>query len=346
MADPYGPPGPARPPRRSTATIVVAVALALVVGITSVGIAGLAAWALFVDRGDDPGTSTAPPPEPSATSEPPAYPPELTRFYEQDLEWRDCGANECTWLRVPLDYASAGQDTLRLAVLRVPAGDRGRRVGQLVVNPGGPGASGVDYAAGGRQVFGAQVARYYDIVGFDPRGVGRSATLECASTEETDAYLAADPDPDNPREVADLARLTRELGQGCLSRSGELTRRMSTVEVARDMDILRAALGEAQLDFLGASYGTFIGATYADLFPANVRRMVLDGAVDPSLSTEELALGQARGFQTRAGGLRRGLRRPRPTASSGTRSPKGPGGSGPCSTRSTLSRSRPGTSAS
>ena len=98
--------------------------------------------------------------------------------------------------------------------------------------------------------------------------------------------------------MARLDRLTRELGEGCLSKSGDLARHISTVEAAKDMDILRAALGERQLDYLGASYGTFLGATYADLFPKNVRRMVLDGAVDPALSNEELDLGQAEGFET------------------------------------------------
>ena len=105
--------------------------------------------------------------------------------------------------------------------------------------------------------------------------------------ELTDEFLSVDPDPDTPAEVADLERLTREFGEGCVSKSGDLARHISTVEAVKDMDILRAALGERQLDYLGASYGTLIGSTYADLFPTRVRRMVLDGAVDPSLSVRE-----------------------------------------------------------
>ena len=200
-------------------------------------------------------------------------------------------------MTVPLDYEEPDGKTITLAVLRVRATDRAERVGQLVVNPGGPGASGVSYAAAGSRAFGNTLARYFDIVGFDPRGVGESTPLECADTKLTDEFLSVDPDPDTPAEVADLERLTREFGEGCVSKSGDLARHMSTVEAVKDMDILRAALGERQLDYLGASYGTLIGSTYADLFPTRVRRMVLDGAVDPSLPFAKLALGQAHGFE-------------------------------------------------
>ena len=277
--------------------IVIAVVLVLMLAITGAGIAGLAAWAYFRD-GDDGGGPRASPPKPSSTAQPDPNPADLERFYEQDLEWRSCGDNTCTRLTVPLDYAEPDGETITLAVLRAPASRRGERVGQLVVNPGGPGGSGVEYAATGSFTFGDKLTNYFDIVGFDPRGVGKSTPLVCAGTQQTDEFLSADPDPNEPAEVARLDKLTRELGEGCLSNSGVLTRHVSTVEAAKDMDILRAALGERQLDYLGASYGTLLGATYADLFPSRVRRMVLDGAIDPSLSYEQLSLGQARGFET------------------------------------------------
>src|ERR1700712_3068438 len=290
---------PPPPPRRvgtSTARIVVAVSLVLVLGITGAGIAGWAAWAL--PRNDAAaGGPAADPPEPSSTAAAPTYPAELARFYEQHLTWHSCSGNQCTRLTVPLDYSQPDGRTIELAVLRAPAARRGQRVGQLVVNPGGPGGSGVDYASSGSSTFGDQLTNYFDIVGFDPRGVGQSTPLECAGTAQTDEFLSADPDPDTPAEARRLDRLTREFGQGCLSRSGELTRHVSTVEAAKDMDILRAALGERQLDYLGASYGTLLGATYANLFPTHVRRMVLDGAIDPALSNEQLSLGQAHGFE-------------------------------------------------
>ena len=294
MAAPLPPPR-----RRNTGTVVVAVVLVLRVGLSGVGAAGWAAWSFF--RGEATSSSGAPavdPPEPSATNRQSSYPDELARFYEQALDWTRCSGFECARLQVPLDYGEPDGETIELAVLRVRATDRGQRVGQLVVNPGGPGASGVQYAAAGSRAFGQTLSRYFDIVGFDPRGVGASNPLECADTAQTDELLSADPDPDTPGEVARLDALTRSFGQGCLAASGDLARHMSTVEVAKDLDVLRGTLGEAQLDYFGASYGTLIGATYADLFPKHVRRMVLDGAVDPALSAEQLALGQAKGFET------------------------------------------------
>ncbi len=183
-------------------------------------------------------------------------------------------------------------------MLRAPATRRSERVGQLVVNPGGPGGSAVDYAELGPFTFGATLTRYFDIVGIDPRGVGKSTPLECADTKQTDEFFAEDPDPDTRAEATEVDRINRAFGQGCEERHPELTKHISTVEAAKDMDILRAALGERQLDYLGASYGTLLGATYADLFPRHIRRMVLDGALDPTLSSEELYLGQAGGFET------------------------------------------------
>ncbi len=170
--------------------------------MSGAGLAGWAAWAFFHDDGAGNGSAAPPPPAPSATAATPTYAPDLSRFYEQDLDWRSCGGNQCTRLTVPLDYAHPEGKSISLAVLRVPASDRGRRVGQLVVNPGGPGGSGIDYATAGEGAFGPLLTRYYDIVGFDPRGVGKSTPLECADTAQTDEFLSADPDPDNPAEVA------------------------------------------------------------------------------------------------------------------------------------------------
>lgn len=292
------PPQLPRQRSHSTVVIVIAVALVLAIGLAGAGLAGFAAWSYL--RSDDGGSSgqLVDPPEPSTDAEDPSYPAELARYYEQDLDWRGCGGNQCARLTVPLDYAEPDGEAIELSVLRAPATQRGERIGQLVVNPGGPGGSGVDYATAGSSTFGDQLTRYFDIVGFDPRGVGKSTPLECAETEQTDEFLSADPDPDDPAEVKQLDRLTRQFGEGCLRKSGDLARHISTVEAAKDMDILRAALGERMLDYLGASYGTFLGATYADLFPSRVRRMVLDGAIDPSLTSEQLSLGQARGFET------------------------------------------------
>ncbi|WP_104108175.1 alpha/beta hydrolase [Nocardioides sp. 616] len=224
--------------------------------------------------------------------------PDLAPYYTQQVEWSGCGQGfECGWLKVPMDYDEPGGKELDIALLKVLAGDQERRVGSLVVNPGGPGAPGTEYAAQASLVFREPLRRYFDIVGFDPRGTGRSNPVDCLSDTELDAYLASDPDPDEPAEEQEFLDWADRLGQGCAKRSGDLANHVSTVEAARDMDVLRAALGESELDYFGASYGTKLGATYAELFPERVGRMVLDGAVDVSATSRELSLGQAGGFE-------------------------------------------------
>jgi pimeloyl-ACP methyl ester carboxylesterase len=283
--------------------ILVGVVVALLV----LAIAGAGFAALRTDDGDP---TTTPEPSPSASSASTTTPspsgdmstdaadPALRKYYGQDLDWSGCGDSECATLEVPLDYDHPEGKAIRLAVLRVPASDEDERLGAIVVNPGGPGGSGVQYAAGGALQFGQVLTRYYDIVGFDPRGVGQSTPLECIGTQQLDDIVEFDPDPDTTAERQHLDRMLHDFGAGCLKNSGDLARHMSTVEAAKDIDILRAALGEKKLDYLGASYGTFLGATYANLFPDHVDKMVLDGALDPALSNEELSLQQAHGFET------------------------------------------------
>lgn len=294
-------PGAPEPPRTRGA-VVLGVVIGVLVFALAVG--GLVAWRVVEDHRDGPGRSVAP--QPSATPSPsaetplPGTDPALGRFYDQKISWRECGDNQCASLTVPLDYAEPAGKTIKLALLRVPAEEPGQRIGSLVVNPGGPGGSGVEYAAAGSRQFGSVLSDRYDIVGFDPRGVGKSTPLDCATTAQLDAMLAFDPTPETAAERSRLDQLLAQVGNGCLERSGDIARHISTQEAARDMDVLRAALGEAKLDYLGASYGTFLGATYAETFPKNVGRFVLDGAVDPSLSYKNLSLQQAGGFETAA----------------------------------------------
>lgn len=280
------------------------VAIVLVVGLL-VGAGVLGAVSVLRAGGGSTTDSAATPsrgpaptttPDPSATK-PPS--PALASYYSQRLDWSSCrGDFECSRLRVPLDYRHPGGQSIELALLKVPAAKPSERIGSLVVNPGGPGAPGTDYAAAAGQVFRAPLLDHFDVVGFDPRGTGASDPVDCLSDDQLDAYTATDPDPDTPAEVTSYMGWVAALGKGCVQRSGELADHVTTIEAARDMDVLRAALGESTMTYFGASYGTKLGATYADLFPRRVGRMVLDGAVDLSIGSRELSLEQAAGFET------------------------------------------------
>lgn len=219
----------------------------------------------------------------------------LKPFYTQRLEWSDCDSGKCARVRVPVDYAEPDGETMTLAVQVVPSIGAGGR--SLFINPGGPGASGVAFAGYFATKISPEVRKRYDLVNVDPRGVGDSSPIDCLSDRAFAAWAASDPDPDTPDEVANLRAENRRFGEGCEKRSGAVAAHVSTEEVARDFDILRALFGHERLDWFGFSYGTQIGATYATLFPNRVGRMVLDGAVDPSLNTLDASLAQAEGFQ-------------------------------------------------
>ncbi|MEU4212147.1 alpha/beta hydrolase [Streptomyces sp. NPDC026206] len=233
-----------------------------------------------------------------------AAPAALRPYYEQKPNWHACPGKhagfECATLRAPLDYAEPrpGED-LRLAVSRKKATGPGKRLGSLLVNPGGPGGSAIGflqgYAASG---YPAPVRARYDMVAMDPRGVAASEPVTCLSDAEMDAFTKIDSTPDDLAEVRRLTDAYKKFAKACAARSGKLLRHVSTVEAARDMDVFRAALGDDKLHYVGASYGTFLGATYAGLFPARVGRLVLDGALDPSLSAEQINREQTAGFQT------------------------------------------------
>lgn len=215
------------------------------------------------------------------------------------MAWTPCGSPfQCGHVAVPLDYAHPSGHTIKLALVRLPATDPAHRVGSLLVNPGGPGASGVDFVMQQPTLFSAALRARFDIVGFDPRGVGRSDPVRCESAAELTNYIDVNPAPANAAGVQNLVDTNRTFAQGCESTSGKaLLAHVGTVDAARDMDRIRAALGEAKLTYLGFSYGTFLGATYAELFPHHVRALALDGALDPSLSTEASDIQQAKGFE-------------------------------------------------
>ena len=226
---------------------------------------------------------------------------DLAKYESQKLDWSTCYEDfECTDLLVPIDYADLTVGTFKLSVLRYKAQDQKNRIGSLIVNPGGPGGSGVDYAYNAEYIFDPDVLDRFDIVGFDPRGVDRSAPIKCLNDEETDASYAADAKPDNDAELAEAMADAKDFIDKCQSANKYLTH-YSTAESARDMDILRAALGDKKLNYLGKSYGTYLGTLYAQFFPDKVGRMVLDGAVDPNISILEQNISQAKGFDDALG---------------------------------------------
>ncbi|MGW0750436.1 alpha/beta hydrolase [Streptomyces sp. NPDC002587] len=226
----------------------------------------------------------------------------LRPYYEQKLTWRDCGVPgfQCATMKAPLDYANAGSgQDVDIAVARRPATGPGKRLGSLVVNPGGPGGSGIGYLQAYAGIgYPAPVRARYDMVSFDPRGVDRSSPVECLTGPQMDKYTQVDQTPDDAAERARLVAAFKEFAAGCQARSQKVLPHVSTVDAARDMDLLRAVLGDEKLAYVGASYGTFLGATYADLFPDRVGRLVLDGAMDPSRPALDLNRDQTEGFET------------------------------------------------
>ncbi|MDQ0405343.1 alpha/beta hydrolase [Streptomyces sp. NPDC000349] len=232
---------------------------------------------------------------------PKATPAELSPYYEQKLGWRDCGVPgfQCATMKAPLDYAKPAEGDVRLAVARKKATGPGKRLGSLLVNPGGPGGSAIGYLQQYAGIgYPEKVRAQYDMVAVDPRGVARSEPIECLDGREMDAYTRTDVTPDDQDETDELVDAYKEFAEGCGADAPKLLRHVSTVEAARDMDVLRAVLGDDKLTYVGASYGTLLGATYAGLFPDRAGRLVLDGAMDPSLPARRLNLEQTAGFET------------------------------------------------
>ena len=246
---------------------------------------------------------------PATASASATVPAGLESFYSQKVSWHACAKKgmaeatsgqdtgfTCAKVKVPLDYDNPGGQTIEIAVKKRAAG--GDSIGSLFVNPGGPGGSGIDLVDEAGSYFSKKLTSSYDVVGFDPRGVGASTAVDCLTDAELDAERAGANDPATPSASATEER-AQKMGEACTSKTSTqgLLDHIDTISVARDLDILRAVDGQQALTYLGYSYGTYLGATYAELFPANTGRLVLDGAVDPSLSAEELALGQAKGFE-------------------------------------------------
>jgi len=264
---------------------VVAIALVLTLSLS-----GCVSWFL------PPTTSTTSTP----TDEDVAA--ELKPYYRQVLTWTSCGTGlQCATAKAPQDWADLSAGDITLALVRQPA-TGGSSLGSLLVNPGGPGGSGydfikdnIDYATDKR------LQASYDVVGFDPRGVNRSTPVKCyADPKELDSYLydITPGVPGSDEWLAAASAASKAFGERCLELTGPLLGQVGTPSAARDLDMLRAALGDTTLNYLGYSYGTLLGAVYADLFPGKTGRLVLDGAVDPAASDFDGTATQAQGFES------------------------------------------------
>jgi pimeloyl-ACP methyl ester carboxylesterase len=238
-----------------------------------------------------------------------------TELATQKLTWEECPAPslqegpgtapsplpggarwECSFMQAPLDYADPGGDTVELALIRAKASDPAKRIGSLIFNFGGPGGSGLTALPSFAKDYESLRTRY-DLVSFDPRGVGRSEGVECADDEELDAFFALDSTPDDAREETAYQEGLKEFAEACEENSGDVLPHVGTTNAARDMDLMRQVLGDARLHYFGISYGTELGGVYAHLFPRTVGRAVFDAVVDPTGTGEQGALGQAKGFQ-------------------------------------------------
>lgn len=225
---------------------------------------------------------------------------DLLPFYSQTLTWAECGTGfDCTDVTAPLDWENPGDGEITLSVVRHQA--EGTAIGSLLTNPGGPGASGVDLIQDSLDfAVGADLIENYDVIGFDPRGVGASTAVTCYDAAQMDDYLYGIPAAPRgtPEWEAELLESHKAFAEACDANSDGILPYITTINAARDMDLIRAVLGDKQLNYLGYSYGTFLGATYAKLYPEKAGRLVLDGAIDPAVPGLEVGATQALGFES------------------------------------------------
>lgn len=206
---------------------------------------------------------------------------------------------ECGVVEVPIDHDDPGGGSIDLALIRQRAtGSEDERIGSLLLNPGGPGGSGIEFLSSTASVFPEELSRRFDLVSFDPRGVGESSPVRCISDETKSQNLEGDLTPRDDAQVAQALDEQRAILESCSTHAADLITHMSTADVASDLDAIRAALGDEKLTYMGFSYGTAIGAVYATMFPDRTRALVLDGSVDPDGSIRDDAVAQARGFET------------------------------------------------
>ncbi|WP_353055513.1 alpha/beta hydrolase [Leucobacter sp. CX328] len=227
----------------------------------------------------------------------------LAGYQSQEPDWRNCGDGfQCATVLAPLNWNDLESEPIELAMIRKPA-TGSNPLGSLFINPGGPGASGVEYARyAGTNGLDDVLLKNYDIIGWDPRGVGNSSAIDCFTDAELDEQLFGFDDSINLKRGSDewlqaSEESARTIAEACEKNSGDLIKYVSTDETVQDLDMMRAIVGDEQLNYLGYSYGTYIGARYADRFPENAGRLVLDGAIDPQVTEREMIREQTKGFE-------------------------------------------------
>jgi len=273
-------PNATRPRPRALATIGALAALALLAG----GCTADKQQTTLPSRPAEDGPATDAPDTPSGDGW------TVEEFYAQDVAWSECDGFECARIQAPLDWGDPAAGAIELSLKRsVATGSEDERIGSLLINPGGPGGSGVefvDYMLTG--VVSEDITERYDVVGFDPRGVGESTPIDCGDDAVLDEFFTSDVPMESQADVEAARERAGAFGESCLENSGALLGNVDTVSAARDMDLMRGVLGDAQLYYVGFSYGTFLGATYADLYPENVGRVVLDGPSEQLAENEDI----------------------------------------------------------
>jgi pimeloyl-ACP methyl ester carboxylesterase len=282
------------------------------VGVSMAAVLALLAACSTDPSGEADQASSVPTPSPAVTPSPqlpqdgrplqpiPAVEPEgftepppgkgLARYDKQQLKWKSCGSGlSCGTVLVPLDYAQPDGTAITLMLAKRPA-TASKRLGSLFINPGGPGGSGVWYVG----YFNAAGLENYDIIGWDPRGVGHSTPVNCYGKDDLDHYFTMDSSPDDPSEMQARIEEQTQFGQSCLNESGVLLEHVSTMETVRDLDLLRHLVSDTKINYFGSSYGTKIGSLYAESFPQRVGRMVLDGAININSKSR---VTQVQGFE-------------------------------------------------
>ena len=221
----------------------------------------------------------------------------LATLQSQNLNWKPCDTGfECTQFKVPFDYNHIDDNTFTIQAIRHLANKPSQRLGSLIMNPGGPGGSGIEYVLGADSIVSTSIENVYDLVGFDPRGVNLSQPIRCLTDKQEDYFLGGNGSVQSAADLSAGLSSAKLMASSCAKAAGSRLAHYSTLDGAKDMELLRILLKEAKLNYIGKSYGTYLGTLYAALYPQTIGRMVLDGAVDPNISVRDQNLAQAAGF--------------------------------------------------